>query len=506
MASNSDNVVDLFTDSSEGEDFDLESQQSPTIGELDLEARSSLRRLTRGVSSYTDDQSEITEVEYRQLRLEKVILVGVWTEGTIAQIEASLEELVALAETAGSEVLETVYQKRDKPDPGTYIGRGKVSELAEIIQSTGADTVICDGELSPGQMIALENALNAKVIDRTMLILDIFAQHAKSREGKAQVSLAQMEYLINRVRGWGTSLSRQTGGRAGSNGGVGLRGPGETKIEADRRRLRAEMARLRKDIAAMKTSRDTKRQRRDASAVPQVAIAGYTNAGKSSLINALTGAGVLVEDALFATLDPTTRKAELADGRSVIFSDTVGFVRHLPTQLVEAFRSTLEEVMAADVVLHVVDGSDPFPLEQIRSVNTVISEIVAESGQDAPPEIMVVNKIDKADPLVLAELRHKLNDVVFVSAHTGEGIDELETRLELFLNSLDETGVFAVPFDRGDVVSRIHDLGTVTQEEYDATGTVLTARVPKKLARELDAFRVTDRHHDDLDVNGAATS
>ncbi len=486
------------------EDFDFDDQPipagegtsaahlTPTTGELDLEARSSLRRLTRGTSQYTDDQAEGYDVEYRKLRLERVVLVGVWTEGSVAQIEARLDELAALAETAGSDVADMIYQKRDKPDSGTYIGRGKVEELVAIVRETGADTVVCDGELSPGQMIALEKALDVKVIDRTMLILDIFAQHAKSKEGKAQVALAQMEYLITRVRGWGSALSRQAGGRAGSNGGVGLRGPGETKIEADRRRLRAEMAKLRREIAGMKKSRDVKRMRRDAAAIPQVAIAGYTNAGKSSLINALTGAGVLVENALFATLDPTTRKAQLADGRSVVFSDTVGFVRHLPTQLVEAFRSTLEEVMAADVVLHVVDGSDPFPMEQISAVNKVIGEIVEETGESAPPEILVVNKIDKADPLVLAELRHRLDGAIFVSATSGEGIGELETQLELFLNTLDSFVTLRVPFDRGDIVARVHDLGTVMGERYDEAGTVIDVRLPTQVARELSAFVVDE--------------
>lgn len=469
-------------------DNSLIDATNPTIGEMDLEARSSLRRLTRGTSAYTDEQADGYDVEYRKLRLEKVVLVGVWTEGTVEQIEARLEELAALAETAGSEIAEITYQKRDKPDAGTYIGRGKVQELRQIVVETGSDTVIADGELSPGQMIALEKALDVKVIDRTMLILDIFAQHAKSKEGKAQVALAQMEYLITRVRGWGGALSRQAGGRAGSNGGVGLRGPGETKIEADRRRLRSDMAKLRKEIASMKTSRDIKRERRDSAAISQIAIAGYTNAGKSSLINALTGAGVLVEDALFATLDPTTRRAELADGRAVIFTDTVGFVRHLPTQLVEAFRSTLEEVMAADVVLHVVDGSDPFPLQQIAAVNKVIGEIVEETGQAAPPEILVVNKTDKADPLVLAELRHRLDDVVFVSAHTGEGIAELESRLELFLNSLDSQVNLHIPFDRGDIVARVHELGTVLKEEYDENGTSLEVRLPAQVAAELEKF------------------
>ena len=464
----------------------------PTTGELDLEERSSFRRISGGSDIYATDQDDGYDVEYRKLRLERVILVGVWTEGTTAEIEATMRELAALAQTAGSEVVDMLYQKRDRPDPGTYIGSGKVQELKDIVQATNIDTVICDGELSPGQMIALEKALDVKVIDRTMLILDIFAQHAKSKEGKAQVSLAQMEYLITRVRGWGGALSRQAGGRAGgSNGGVGLRGPGETKIEADRRRLRSDMAKLRKEIAGMQTAREIKRSRRRASTIPQIAIAGYTNAGKSSLINAITGAGVLVEDALFATLDPTTRRAELADGRTVVFTDTVGFVRHLPTQLVEAFRSTLEEVVGADLVLHVVDGSDLFPLKQIAAVNKVIGEIVQEYGETAPPEIIVVNKIDAADPLVLAELRHAVDDVVFVSAHTGEGMSELEARIELFLNSLDSHVELLVPFTRGDVVSRVHQYGTVLHEEYTEAGTRIDVRLAAELAAELAEFQVS---------------
>ncbi|QTH58645.1 GTPase HflX [Corynebacterium hindlerae] len=466
------------------------SEDAPTVGELDLEARSSLRKLSRGGTVRDTEHREGYEVEYRKLRLERVVLVGVWTEGTTAEIEANMAELQALAETAGSEVTEVLYQKRDKPDPGTYIGSGKVRELADIIAATDSDTVVCDGELTPSQMIALEEALRVKVIDRTMLILDIFAQHAKSKEGKAQVALAQMEYLFNRVRGWGGNLSRQAGGRAGSNGGVGLRGPGETKIEADRRRLRADMARLRKEIAGMKTTRETKRAKRRASTTPQIAIAGYTNAGKSSLINAMTGAGVLVENALFATLDPTTRRAELADGRAVTFTDTVGFVRHLPTSFVEAFRSTLEEVVDADLVLHVVDGSDPFPLKQIEAVNKVILEIVRETGAEAPPEIIVVNKIDKADPLTLAELRHALDDAVFVSAHTLEGIPELEARIELFLNSLDAHVHMLIPFTRGDVVARLHSHATVLSEKYNEHGTLLDVRLPGSLAAELAEFVV----------------
>src|SRR5271163_284646 len=360
----------------------------PSTGELALEDRAALRR----VAGLSTELADVSEVEYRQLRLERVVLVGVWTEGSAADNQASLAELAALAETAGSQVLEGLIQRRDRPDPSTYIGSGKAAELREVVMATGADTVICDGELSPAQLTALEKAVKVKVIDRTALILDIFAQHATSREGKAQVSLAQMEYMLPRLRGWGESMSRQAGGRAGgSGGGVGLRGPGETKIETDRRRIRERMAKLRRDIKAMKQARETQRSRRLDSDLPSIAIVGYTNAGKSSLLNALTGAGVLVQDALFATLEPTTRRAEFdpdskATGGYTI-TDTVGFVRHLPTQLVEAFRSTLEEVVDADLLVHVVDGSDVNPLAQINAVRQVISEVIADHGAsqgDAP--------------------------------------------------------------------------------------------------------------------------
>src|SRR6201988_111196 len=305
---------------------------TPRAGELALEERSALRR----VAGLSTELADISEVRARQLRLERVVLVGVWTEGSAKDAEASMAELAALAETAGSEVLEGLVQRRDKPDPSTYIGSGKAQELREVVLATGADTVICDGELSPAQLNALEKAVKVKVVDRTALILDIFAPHATSREGKAQVSLAQMEYMLPRLRGWGESMSRQAGGRArGSGGGGGLRGSGESKIETDRRRIRERMAKLRREIKDMKQARDTQRSRRLASDIPSIAIGGYTNAGKSSLLNALTGAGVLVENALFGALDPTTRRGEFADGRPFVVTDTVGFVRHLPTQLVE---------------------------------------------------------------------------------------------------------------------------------------------------------------------------
>ena len=460
--------------------------REPTRGEMELEERSSLRHVV-GLSTELQD---ITDAEYRELRLEKVVLVGVWTEGSVAQAEAAMAELAALAETAGAAVLDVLIQRRDKPDPATYIGSGKVREVKQVVDVLGADTVICDGELSAGQLIALEKAINVKVIDRTALILDIFAQHASSSEGKAQVTLAQMEYMLPRLRGWGDTLSRQAGGRAGSNGGVGLRGPGETKIETDRRRIRHRMAKLRRELAEMKMSRQTKRQRRRAGDTPSIVIVGYTNAGKSSLLNRITGAGVLVQDALFATLDPTTRRAELPDGHSVVLTDTVGFVRYLPTQLVEAFRSTLEEVADADIIVQVVDGSDDFPLQQVESVNDVLADVVAEYGIDLPPTVIVINKCDAAEPLTLAQLRSEIPDAVFVSARTREGMDDFLVALSHLLDERETTVHALIPYDHGELVSRLYEHGRVLNEEHGPDGTTIEARVPRALAQQLELFRV----------------
>lgn len=456
--------------------------QTPTDGELALEDRAALKR----VAGLSTELADVTEVEYRQLRLERVVLVGVWTDGTSQEADASMAELAALAETAGSEVLEGLIQRRQKPDPATYIGSGKAIELREIVLATGADTVICDGELSPAQLVALEKALKVKVIDRTALILDIFAQHATSREGKAQVSLAQMEYMLPRLRGWGESMSRQAGGRAGgAGGGVGTRGPGETKIETDRRRIRERMSKLRREIRDMKKVRDTKRSRRLESDVPSIAIVGYTNAGKSSLLNAITGAGVLVQDALFATLEPTTRRGTFDDGREFVITDTVGFVRHLPTQLVEAFRSTLEEVADADLLVHVVDGSDVAPLAQIEAVRAVISDVVADHDSSAAPELLVINKIDAASDLALAQLRRALPKALFVSAHTGDGIAKLREALAETVPRGDVPVDVVVPYERGDLVARIHTDGHVQSTEHLAAGTRVIARVPQALAASL---------------------
>jgi GTP-binding protein HflX len=466
------------------DDVDLDAahdEGDPTTGALDLSDRAALRRV-RGLST---ELTDVTEVEYRQIRLETVVLVGVWTEGTLHDAERSLAELARLAETAGSVVVDGVIQRRDRPDPATYIGSGKALELRDIVIETGADTVICDGELSPGQLRQLEDVTKVKVVDRTWLILDIFAQHARSREGKAQVSLAQMQYLLPRLRGWGESLSRQAGGRAGGQtGGVGTRGPGETKIETDRRRINASMAKLRREIKEMKTARDTQRADRKRHGVPSVAIAGYTNAGKSSLLNRITGAGVLVEDALFATLDPTVRRAVTPSGREFTATDTVGFVRHLPHQLVEAFRSTLEEVADADLILHVVDGSDDEPEQQL----TAVREVLAEIGAHHVPEVVVVNKADAADPVVLARILRREPHSIAVSAHTGEGIEEL---LELIENDLPHAPCLidlVVPYDRGDLVARAHREGELDVVEHGEHGTRLVGRVPESLAADLAAL------------------
>ncbi len=464
-----------------------ESPGTPTTGELALDDRAALRR----VAGLSTELTDVSEVEYRQLRLERVVLVGVWTDGSAADADASLAELAALAETAGSEVLEGMIQRRSKPDPSTYIGSGKAAELRDVVLATGADTVICDGELSPAQLNALEKAVKVKVIDRTALILDIFAQHATSREGKAQVSLAQMEYMLPRLRGWGESMSRQGGGAGGSGGGVGTRGPGETKIETDRRRIRERMSKLRREIKDMKQVRDTQRSRRRSSEAPSIAIVGYTNAGKSSLLNALTGAGVLVQDALFATLEPTTRRGQFDDGRAFVVSDTVGFVRHLPTQLVEAFRSTLEEVVDADLLVHVVDGSDVNPLAQISAVRQVVSEVFADHDSGPAPELIVVNKIDAAGGLALAKLRRALPGAMFVSAHTGDGVEALRRRMSEMAAPTDTAVDVVIPYDRGDLVSRVHADGRVQETEHIGAGTHIKARVPVALAASLREFSAT---------------
>ena len=464
-------------------EYDASEEDKDSDQSLELSERHALRR----VKGFSTELQDISEAEYRQLQLERVVLVGVWTDGTIKDAENSLAELKALAETAGSEVLEGLIQRRDKPDPATYIGSGKVVELKQVVLSTGADTVVCDGELSPSQLRQLEDKLKVKVVDRTALILDIFAQHAKSKEGKAQVELAQIAYLLPRLRGWGDSLSRQVGGRAAGGAGIGGRGPGETKIETDRRRIRDKMAKLRREIAEMKVARDTKRQERRRFNIPSVAIAGYTNAGKSSLLNKLTNAGVLVENALFATLDPTVRKSETADGRVYTLSDTVGFVRHLPHQLIDAFKSTLEEVSEADLIVHVVDGSHPDPFEQIRAVRLVIDEI----GGKEIPEIIAINKVDVADPAVIMEILRKEPNSYAFSVRTGFGIEGLVRAIESSLPRPSIEINVVISYDRGDLVHAIHESGEIFSEQYLPEGTAIHARVDAGLAQRIENSHIS---------------
>lgn len=449
----------------------------------DREERAALRRVP-GLSTELED---VTEVEYRQLRLENVVLVGVHPQGETENAENSLRELAALAETAGAVVLDGMLQRRPHPDPATYVGRGKAQELRDVVAALGADTVIADTELAPSQRRALEDVVKVKVIDRTTVILDIFSQHAKSREGKAQVELAQLEYLLPRLRGWGESMSRQAGGQVGAGGaGMGSRGPGETKIELDRRRIRTRMALLRRQIKEFGPAREAKRAERKRNTVPSVAIAGYTNAGKSSLLNRLTSAGVLVENALFATLDATVRRSETSDGRVYTLTDTVGFVRNLPHQLVEAFRSTLEEVADADVIVHVVDASHPDPAAQLATVRDVIGDV---GGRDIR-EIVVFNKADLIDDDTRLLLRGLEPKALFVSSRTGDGIDELRSVVEetLPLPAVEVTAL--VPYDRGDLVSTAHETGIILEQAHEEGGTLLHARVGAHLAAQLAPYLV----------------
>lgn len=447
----------------------------------ELEERRALRRV-EGLSTELED---VTEVEYRQLRLERVVLVGVYPSGTQTDAENSLRELSALCETAGATVLDGLLQRRPHPDPATYLGRGKADELRDLVAVAGADTVVVDTELAPSQRRALEDVVKVKVIDRTTVILDIFSQHAKSREGKAQVELAQLEYLLPRLRGWGESMSRQAGGQVGAGGaGMGSRGPGETKIELDRRRIRTRMAQLRRQIRDFTPARDAKRAERRRNTIPSVAIAGYTNAGKSSLLNALTGAGVLVENALFATLDATVRRTETADGRVYTLTDTVGFVRNLPHQLVEAFRSTLEEVADADVIVHVVDASHPDPAAQLQTVRDVMGDV----GARGIPEIVAFNKADLIaddERLVLQGLEPSAH---FVSSRTGEGVEELRRAVEETLPRPAVEVHAIVPYDKGGLVAAIHESGILLSAEHGEAGTEVRAQVSERLAAELAPY------------------
>ncbi len=421
--------------------------------------------------------------------VERAVVVGMGLPGrTDADVAASLDELERLVDTAGGEVVHRATQRRLHPDPATHVGEGKILEIKQLALEHGADSVIFDDDLTPAQQRTLEERIGRKVLDRTIVILDIFAQHAASREGRLQVELAQLTYLLPRLRGWGQALSRQAGGRAAGGAGIGGRGPGETQLEVDRRRLMRRINAIRRELATTARVRAVKAARRQRNELPVVALVGYTNAGKSSLMNRLTGADVLVEDRLFATLDATLRRLDLDDGRRVVLSDTVGFVRKLPHGLVEAFRSTLEETAQAELLLHVVDASHPGALDQIDAVREVLAEIGAEDVR----EVVVLNQIDRADPDELADLERRIRelrhaDPVRVSALTGEGADALVSRIARDLPDHRRTVSVHLPYRREDLVARVHREGRVLNLVHDEEGTLVEAEVDAALAAELAA-------------------
>ena len=425
--------------------------------------------------SHRTQEREVLEsplsATWRPAVRERAVLVGVGRGIT----EEDLDELAALAGSAGAEPVARLVQSRSEPDPGTYVGKGKLGELHDVIHANRADAVILDQELTPGQLRSLEERLGVKVIDRTALILDIFALHARSREGRVQVELAQLNYLLPRLRGWGEAMSRL-------GGGIGTRGPGETKMEVDRQHIRRRITKLRRDIRDLSRTRDVKRSSRRKSNVTQVAIAGYTNSGKSTLLNRLTGAKALVADQLFATLDPTTRKLELPGGRRATLSDTVGFVSKLPHDLVEAFRSTLEEVTMADVILHVSDAASPELDEQIDAVRRVLGEI----GAGDIPEVLALNKIDQVAGSSRARLARRFPGSVAVSGLTGEGAEGLLEAVASVMPHPPIEVTLLVPWGREDVTARLYREAEVLETEADGDGTIVKALVGE---RELAAVR-----------------
>ena len=395
----------------------------------------------------------------------------------------------ALADTAGAEALDRLVQRRDHPDPATYLGKGKAEEVVNVAATLDADMVIFDDELTPAQGRNLEEIAGVnplaerglKIIDRTGLILDIFAQHARSAEGKLQVELAQLNYRLPRLRGWGDVLSRL-------GGGIGTRGPGETALEAERRAILRRIQRVKKDLGELERTRRLKRRQRGRTGIPIVALVGYTNAGKSTLLRRLTDAEVLIQDKLFSTLDPTTRRLQLQRNREVLLTDTVGFVRKLPHQLVEAFRSTLEEVGEAHLLLHIVDASGD-PDRQIEAVSTVLKDLeLAEK-----PVLLAFNKIDLLEDVEIDKLVGRYPDAVFISADEGAGVDNLLARLEEALSKLRIEVTLDIPFDRGDVVSRVHEQGDVIEETYGESGTHIVARLPREALVEVEDFRGGER-------------
>jgi GTP-binding protein HflX len=411
---------------------------------------------------------------------EKAVLVGVGR----GLEESDLDELAALADSAGADPVARILQTRQDPNPATFVGKGKLEEVHRALHRTGAEAVILDDELTPGQLRNLEERLKVKVIDRTALILDIFALHARSREGKAQVELAQLNYLLPRLRGWGEAMSRM-------GGGIGTRrGPGETKLEIDRQHIRRRISKLRKDLKELTRTRDVKRSSRERSGIPQIAIAGYTNAGKSTLMNSLTGSDVVVANQLFATLDPTVRRIQLPSGRAATLSDTVGFVSKLPHDLVEAFRSTLEEVARATLILHVADASSPDLVHQIEAVRTVLHEI----GASGIPEVVALNKVDRVSEHGRARALARVEGrAVAISARTGEGLDALMEAIEAALPRFPIEVLLLVPYGREDVTALLHRDAEVVSEDAREDGTLIRARVGEREFSTVQPFRIQQR-------------
>jgi GTP-binding protein HflX len=410
---------------------------------------------------------------------EKIVLVGVTVPPVSdSETEMHLDELSLLVDTAGADEVARVVQRRDHPDPATYIGKGKAEELRVLSEAVDADTVVFDDELSPAQSRNLEKILGRTAIDRTAVILDIFAQNARTQEGRAQVELAQLRYRLPRLRGRGTQLSRLAGG-------IGTRGPGETQLEVDRRRLVRRMQRLETDLRRLTDQRRLQRKARRRSRLGSVSLVGYTNAGKSTLLNHLTEAGVLVEDRLFATLDPRTRRMELPGGEAVLVSDTVGFVRKLPHQLVEAFRSTLEVVNESDLLVHVVDCTSPDPEAQMEAVRSVLGEI----GAGEVPELLAFNKCDV--PGSSAErLAARYPGAVVISALTGEGVPELLEAIGDRLRAAADVVELDIPYERGDILAAVHREGEVLTETHGEAGARLRVRVDRAGAARFQAFLV----------------
>jgi GTP-binding protein HflX len=411
---------------------------------------------------------------------QKALLIAVVDDSTPnAEVDESLAEMELLIDTAGSDVVDVAVQRRAHPDVATYLGKGKAKELAGLGKALDIDLLVVDGELSPVQQRNLQQIFEVDVVDRIALILDIFALHATSRAGMAQVELAMLRYRLPRLRGKGIELSRL-------GAGIGTRGPGETKLEVDRRRVLNRISQLERELKSMATVRETQRKARKRSELPTAALVGYTNAGKSSLLNAITGSNVLVRDQLFTTLDATVRRADMPSGKEVLLSDTVGFVRDLPHQLVESFRSTLEEAVDTDIVLHVVDASADQPEHQIAAVRQTLQSIEAHEV----PELLLLNKSDAVAPEAMQRLRNMHPDAVVVSARSGEGIDRLMERLEEAVTPEAKTIEVLIPFDRGDVVAMVHAVGEITSETHEAEGTRIAASIPVRHLSSVEEWLV----------------